>query len=196
MRCVVVALMQLAREYAPAPAAGGDVQPAVVGAGGEHQGGLEISGCAKVRCREEEEQRAEKAGRRKRQRQQQLWRGSMQLVEGPPGSPVVTLSVGGQVTEDATKAALAEVLHLRVMNQPISTDEAKNLNDYSSPLGFLDSIRREHARMNPDKDDPDAVEPEMPESFTAVGVWDSLYDAVCTLRVEPEPLESQLSAFG
>ena len=81
----------------------------------------------------------------------------------------MTLRASG-ATEDAAKAALAEALHQRVFLKPIPTNAAESFNDYDSPLGFLESIRAE------------GESEEMPESYTAAGVWEALYEALGTLR--------------
>lgn len=109
----------------------------------------------------------------KRSRGEQSWRASLQLQEDPSDSAArVTLSVDGKSTKEAATAALAQILHQRVFNQPIATNEKENFNDYTTPVGFIESIRREHAS--------DA----MPESMTAASVWEALYDAICTMTVE------------
>ena len=60
---------------------------------------------------------------------------------------VVTLSASG-ATEDAAKAALADVLHQRVFDQPIASNAEENFNDYDSQLSFFESIR---ARIGPNR---------------------------------------------
>ena len=99
-----------------------------------------------------------------------IWRASLELLEDPDDT-AVTLSVH-KPTEEAATAALAELLHQRVFSRPISTNVEENMNDYSTPIGFIESIRREY-----DSD-------ELPDSMTATMVWEVLYDAVCTLKVE------------
>ena len=98
------------------------------------------------------------------------WRASLELQEDPE-STAVALSVEG-ATEAAATAALAELLHQRVFSRAVSANEGENMNDYSSPIGFIESIRREHDSA------------EQPDSMTASLVWETLYDAVCTLTVE------------
>ena len=80
----------------------------------------------------------------------------------------VTLRATG-TTEDAAKAAVAEALHKHVFEQPISSTETENLNDYDSPLSFLESIRTEHEGGG------------MPDSMAASLIWDALYEALQTL---------------
>ena len=77
-----------------------------------------------------------------------------------------------QATKEAARAALADLLHQRVFNQPISADEGKNFNDYTTAEGFIQSIQREHESDG------------MPESLAASMIWDALYEAIRTLKVE------------
>jgi len=99
-----------------------------------------------------------------------LWHASLDLREDPgDAAALVTLRASG-ATEDAAKAALAEVLHQRVFGRPIASNPEEN-GDYNSPLGFLESIRME------------AEEAEgMPDSMTAALTWEALYEALSTLR--------------
>jgi hypothetical protein len=109
----------------------------------------------------------------KRCRGGHLWRATLQLKEDPDDSAsVVTLSVDRQASKEAATAALAEVLHQRVFNKPISSDKGQNYNDYTSPEGFVESIRREH-----EADD-------VPASYTAGMIWEALHEAIGTLKVE------------
>ena len=114
-----------------------------------------------------------------------LWHASLDLQEDPDDAEsIVTLRAIG-ATEDAAKAELAEALHQRVFLQPIPTNATESFNDYDSPLGFLESIRAE------------GESEEMPESYTAAGVWEALYEALGTLRtVPPESLPAAGTRAG
>ena len=65
------------------------------------------------------------------------------------------------------------MLHRHIFGKSISED---TFNDYDSPLTFLDSIRAEHERL--------AESEVFHESHTARLIWEALYDALGTLRVE------------
>ena len=109
----------------------------------------------------------------KRSRGGQLWRATLRLKEGPDDSAsTVTLSVDRQPSEEAATAALAEVLHQRVFNRAIASDKGQNYNDYASPEGFLESIRRKHETG------------DVLESNGAGTIWEALYDSISTLKVE------------
>jgi hypothetical protein len=103
-----------------------------------------------------------------------LWSASLQLAEDPDSVATVTLSVSGRPSKDAAVAALAEALHQRVFMKEISANDEENLNDYATPLGFIESIKREHDSE------------ERPDSYSAAMIWDALYDAVCTINVKEE----------
>jgi hypothetical protein len=105
------------------------------------------------------------------------WEACLELQEDPDDeTSKVTLCARGP-TEDAAKAAVAEALHERVFLKPISSNISENFNDYDSPLSFLDSIRRE------------GEGDELPESYTAAGVWEALFEALRTLCVKLPPLQ-------
>ena len=57
------------------------------------------------------------------------------------------------------------MLHQRVFDQPISSNEEENFGDYDSQLGFFESIRAEHQSE------------DRPDSMAATLVWEALYDA-------------------
>ena len=84
----------------------------------------------------------------------------------------MTLRVSG-ATEDAAKAALADSLHQRVLEQPIASNAEENFNDYDSQLGFFESIRGQHQRT---------VSGDRPDSYAAILLWEALYDALETMR--------------
>lgn len=112
----------------------------------------------------------------KRSRVGQVWRATLQLKEDPDDdASTVTLSVDRQASKEAATAALAEVLHQRVFSKPISTDEGQNCGDYNSPEGFIESIRRERREHDADN---------FPDSITATLIWEALYEAIGTLKVE------------
>ena len=113
----------------------------------------------------------------KRSRTGQCWRASLQFQEycgSSNSTSTVTLRVGKQATKEAARAALADLLHERVFDQPISADDVmKNFKDYTTAEGFLQSIEREH---------------ESPTSPTNASrmIWRALYEAICTLKVEAD----------
>ena len=101
------------------------------------------------------------------------WHASLELREDPGGEATATLRAEGD-SEQAARAALAEVLHERVFCAAIAAETAQNFNNYDSPLSFLESIRAEH----------EAVEAgESADSYAANLIWDALWEALCTLRV-------------
>ena len=69
--------------------------------------------------------------------------------------PTFVMLCASDATVEVAKVALAEALHERVFLLPFSKDASENLNDYDSPLSFLDSIHTEH------------VKSKLPNSYTA-----------------------------
>ena len=85
--------------------------------------------------------------------------------------PTFVMLCASDATVEVAKVALAEALHERVFLLPFSKDASENLNDYDSPLSFLDSIHTEH------------VKSKLPNSYTASEVWSDLHATLKTLRV-------------
>ena len=101
-----------------------------------------------------------------------LWEACLTLREDEDSDnedAAVTLRASG-ATEDAAKAALADVLHQRVFDQPIASNAEENFNDYDSQLSFFESIRAQHQSK------------DRPESYAAILLWAALYDALETMR--------------
>lgn len=106
------------------------------------------------------------------------WTAALEMQMDPEGGDETKIALYAHgATEEAAKAAVAEVLHEEIFSKPISQNINENLNDYDSPLGFLDSIQREHDQ------------PDRPDSYTAALIWEALYDALQTLRVQPPRLQ-------